>query len=94
MSELEKWNHSEELISENKFLVFTRNGKGLKDCSCSFVLRHKKQFLEVEEKNHYPSVSSTQIRNAYYQNNLYSVKDFIPKGVYVYLSAKVSNFIN
>lgn len=88
LSELHLWYKAKDLISQNKFLVFKRENKGIEDCECPLILQHKDRFVEVGGNSKYHSVSSTLVRNAYYERKLDNVKDYIPKVVYEYLSQK------
>lgn len=88
LSELHLWYKAEELISQNKFLVFKRKNKGIRDCECPLILQYKDRFIEVGGNSKYQGVSSTIVRNVYYERKLDDVKDYIPDVVYEYLSQK------
>lgn len=88
LSELHLWYKSEELVSQNNFLVFKRENKGIEDCECPLILQYKDKFIEVGGNSKYQGISSTIVRNAYYERKLDDVKDYIPNVVYEYLSRK------
>ena len=88
LKELHKWYKAEELLEENKFLVFERTNKKLKDCDCPFILEHKDKFIEIEMEDRTQDISSTIVRKAYKENKLEEIKDIVPEIVYDYLVEK------
>lgn len=83
--ELERWYQADALLSENRFLIIHRN----EDNDCLNVLneKYRKNFTLFKADHKYQNVSSTQIRNAYIENNLESIEDVVPESVYSYLRA-------
>lgn len=81
LKELSRWYNYEKLVSENRFIIMTRDEDmvglpmSLIDYSPNFI------FIDFP----YSDISSTKIREAYLKNDLESVKDYIPNNVYEYL---------
>lgn len=88
LEELHLWYRATKLVKENQFLIFSRNGLGLKDCECPFVLAHKSHFLEMDGKQSNQYISSTKVRQAFLGGRLEEVKEYVPKTVYDYLKKK------
>lgn len=84
VSELHIWENWQEIVVANKFLVVTKDEKSAQ------LPEEVKQFADnfefVERSNVPLSISSVEIRDAYYNDNLDSVKDSIPDNVYKYLT--------
>ena len=70
LSEIKTWYRGDELLAENDFIVLTR-GK-YNDC----------HFLQLEG---FDNISSTQVRDAYLNNDLESIKNYVPVNVFEYL---------
>ena len=84
VSEFYIWQNWQHIVAENKFLVLTKDKENVQ------LPEEVKQFannFEFLEWNNGPdSVSSTEIREAYCNNNLNSVKCSLPNNVYEYLT--------
>ncbi len=83
--EFHKWYRSEELVSNNKFLICTRAGQHILDVATDLVRAHIGNFTEVAMPEAMQKISATQVRRAALDNDLDSVKDMIPKLVYDFL---------
>lgn len=80
---LNKWYKFEELLSSYNFIVFNRNHK------CKFpksLKAYKQKFTEFVLEDCYQSISSTQVRNAWFTNNLESIHNIVPLPVYNFLN--------
>ena len=75
LSKVKTWYRGDELLAENEFIVLTR-GKHSDNENLRF------HFLQLEG---FDNISSTQIRDAYLNNNLESIKDYVPTNVFEYL---------
>ena len=84
VSELHIWENWQEVVAANKFLVLTKDEKSTQ------LPEEVKQFADnfefLEWSNAPLSASSAEICDAYYNDNLDSVKDSIPVNVYKYLA--------
>ena len=89
--ELHKWYKADELVSQNRFLVFTR-GEKLSDVMDEFTNKYADRFREVPEDEKYFEMSSTNVRNALKSGNLDSIKDMVPALVYEYLKGENNGF--
>lgn len=91
VGELDKWYKSEQLISENKFLIIDRDNNKLEDVIVSSPLASKYQdnFISITNDK-FNFVSSTIIRQAYVDNTLEQYKQYLPKNIYQYLSQNKS----
>ena len=76
VGELDKWYKSEQLISENKFLIIDRDNNKLEDVIVSSPLTSKYQnnFISITNDK-FNFVSSTIIRQAYVDNTLEQYRD-------------------
>lgn len=81
LKELPRWYNCEKLVSENKFIIMTRDKS--RDTFPLELLPHADnfEFLDFD----YPDISSTKIREAYLPGQLDTVREFIPQNVYKYL---------
>lgn len=75
LSKIKTWYRGDELLAENEFIVLTR-GKHSDNTKLRF------HFLQLEGLD---NISSTQIRDAYLNNDLESVKNYVPVNVFEYL---------
>lgn len=81
LKELPRWYNYEKLVSENRFIIMTRDKDmvglpmNLIDYSPNF------NFMDFP----YPDISSTKIREAHLSGQLDTVREFIPRNVYKYL---------
>lgn len=83
VGELHIWYKGEQLISENRYLIISRDGCEL-DTETYAIKKYPDRFTLIPNDD-YCSVSSTEIREAYISKNLDSVRDSIPDTVYEYL---------
>lgn len=83
LCELHTWYKGQELIKDNKFLVITRNNENGQ--LADEVKQFADHFEYLKGNNASQTISSTQIRDAYLNGDLDSVKKMIPKNVYKYL---------
>ena len=81
LKELPRWYKYEQLISENRFIIMTRDKS--RDTFPLELLPYADnfEFLDFD----YPDISSTKIREAYLSRQLDTVREFIPHNVYKYL---------
>lgn len=79
--EIHRWYKAEEVVRDNRFLVITRNNDNGK--LHESLMQYNGNFRYIEGP--YQEVSSTQIREAYVNNQLGSVKDYVPECVFEYL---------
>ena len=91
LKELQKWYKAEELLEENKFLLFARYNKKLKDCDCPFIEKYSDSFIEVKLEDRTQDISSTVVRKAFKENKLEEIKGIVPELVYDYLVEKRKN---
>ena len=90
LDELHLWYRADELIAQNYFLIVQRDGKTINDCLDPFVLQYRDRFLALDSKKEYQNISSTKVREAYQNNRLESIKQYVPAVVYEYLCQKES----
>lgn len=81
LKELPRWYKYDELVSENKFIIMTRDKS--RDTFPLELLPYADNFEFLDFG--YPDISSTKIREAYLSGQLDTVKEFIPQNVYEYL---------
>lgn len=91
LPELEKWYRINDILSENKILLFDRGEDTLDSLNIPFLKSYRDRFIEFNSNNNLKYVSSSNVRDAFYNNKLDNVKDAIPIEVYNYLLSK-SNF--
>lgn len=89
LEELEKWYKSDKLVSENKFLVFSRNNKSLSNCKNEFILKYLDRFIEITNRLDLQDISSTDVRHYYFNNEIDKIKDLVTEPVYNYLKGRV-----
>ena len=88
LEELEKWYKSDKLVSENKFLVFSRNNKSLYNCKNEFILKYLDRFIEIANKLDLQDISSTTVRYYYFNNEIDKLRDLVTEPVYNYLKGQ------
>lgn len=83
LNDLHNWFNAENLVKENKFLIFTRGDGGheLPD----FCKAYESNFTFIDFP--YADISSTTIRGAYLNGQLDYVRTDIPDNVYKYLKS-------
>lgn len=81
LDELVYWNHYEDLIRENKFLVFTRYKNHLDLPSCLSRFHHNFYYVDCFNDS---TISSTKVRNLYHGGLIDKIKDLVPENVYQY----------
>lgn len=81
LKELPRWYNYEKLISENKFIIMTRD-KDMVGLPMSLI-DYSPNFIFIDFP--YSDISSTKIREAYLSGQLDTVREFIPRNVYEYL---------
>ena len=81
LKELSRWYKSDQLISENHFIVMTRDRMSETFPLSLLPYADNFEFLEFD----YPDISSTKIRESYLSGQLDTVRKFIPRNVYKYL---------
>lgn len=81
LKELPRWYKYEELVSENRFIIMTRDKS--RDTFPLELLPYADnfEFLDFD----YSDISSTKIREAHLSGQLDTVREFIPRNVYEYL---------
>lgn len=84
LEELHTWYNGHELIENNKFIVITRSKQ--RGILSDEVKQFADHFEYLKGNNVLQNVSSTQVREAYLNDNLESVKKIIPPNVYKYLA--------
>lgn len=84
VSELHTWYEGVKLVEQNKFLVVTRNNE--KGKLADEIKQFADHFEYIKGGKVLQDVSSTKVRNAYFNDDLASVKKIIPANVYQYLS--------
>lgn len=84
--ELHKWYFSEELMSENYFLICTRGNQHIEEVATDEEKKYLSHFTEVEMDVASQEISATQIREAYLDGDLERVRTIIPSEVFEYLS--------
>lgn len=77
------WDNAKKLIKQNKFLIIERNDIDYNENVLNILDKYGKHFMFV--KNQYGNISSTSIRNAFHNNRLDEVKDYLDKTTYNYL---------
>ena len=82
LKELEYWYKGRELITENNFVILSRNGQRNLDW---YDLSFHEHLQNI--KFPYADISSTKVRKAYLNGELDTVKDDIPANVYDYLKS-------
>lgn len=82
--ELESWYRGHELISENNFLIITRNGETLEEKLTIFTKKYKSNFYERKNIN-MQYVSASKVREAIEKKDFKVVKQLVPEYVYEYL---------
>lgn len=83
LSQLKKWYNAEKLVSENDFIIFSRDSDKVE--LPDWLISYKDHF-EIINWNKYNGISSTVVRNAWVNGKLDSVKDLLPESVYNYLN--------
>ena len=84
LDELGKWYKADKLVSENKFIMFTRNKEEFH--VNDFIKPYVNNFVTYTDKmGIYDGVSSTQVRKAYEEDRLEEVRNILPVNVYEYL---------
>lgn len=89
VGELHKWYFSEELMSENKFLICTRENQHIEDVATAEEKKYLEHFTEVEMDVQSQEISATLIREAYNDGKLECVRDIIPDEVFYYLKNQI-----
>lgn len=84
--ELQRWYKSEELVSANRFLVFSR-GEKLEDVMTDFTRKYADHFQSVEADPGYADISATRVREALSNGHLEDIEKLVPAKVYEYLSS-------
>lgn len=83
LNSLNSWNNFKKLIKQNKFLIVERDNIDYNEDVLNILDKYRKHFMFV--KNQYGNISSTSIRNAFHNNRLDEVKDYLDKTTYNYL---------
>lgn len=83
LNSLPLWDNAKKLIKQNTFLIIERDGVVYNKSVLEMLDKYKKHFIFV--KNKYGNISSTCIRNAFHNNRLDEVKDWLDKTTYNYL---------
>lgn len=81
LKELSRWYNYEKLVSENRFIIMTRD-KDMVGLPMSLI-DYSPNFIFIDFP--YPDISSTKIRKAHLSGQLDTVREFIPRNVYKYL---------
>lgn len=79
--ELEYWYKGRELVSENKFLIVTREGKTLSDVMTEYTNQHRQNFTEISNSD-FSNISGTGVRNALATGDYDYLKQAVPDYVY------------
>ncbi len=83
VSELERWYRGHELISENRFLIVTRNGETLEKVMTDYTKMYKRNFYELKNIN-MQNVSASIVREALRKKDYKLVQQLVPEYVYKY----------
>lgn len=84
VSELESWYRGPELISENRFLIITRNEESLEEKMTDYTKKYKSNFYELKNIN-MQYVSASLVRDAIKKKNYKLVQELVPEYVYKYI---------
>ena len=85
LEELSTWYRAEELVKENRFIMFTRNQQQF--FLTDFIRPYADRFTVLEDRmGIYDGISATMVRDAYRENRLEEVKWMLPENVYLYLA--------
>ena len=87
VGELGIWYRGEELISQNRFIVFER-GATSKEVMNDMTRRYAANFTFVKEDDKYVAISATEVRKAMVEDNLPSIRDSVPEDVYEFLTGQ------
>jgi nicotinate (nicotinamide) nucleotide adenylyltransferase len=82
LCELDKWYNNEKLVSENKFMITTRNNT--KGTLPNSLIKYSDNFTYKEGL--FQDVSSTYVREQYTLGKANTLKDMLPLPVYEYLT--------
>jgi nicotinate (nicotinamide) nucleotide adenylyltransferase len=87
VGELGTWYKGEELVSQNKFIIFER-GATADDVMDDLTRKYKDNFTFVKEDPKYVDISATDVRNALSEGDLVKVRALVPDEVYEFLADK------
>lgn len=82
--ELETWYRGQELISENHFLIITRNGENLKEKLTDYTKKYETNFYEIKNIN-MQYLSASKVREAMHENDIRAIKEAVPDYVYKHI---------
>ena len=85
--EIPKWYKSNELLKEAKIILFERGGVEL-DLTHSFYKDKFDKIIKMNISNEFLEISSTKVREAFYNNKLEDVKYMIPTSTYELLQRR------
>ena len=88
LDELDRWYNADRLFTENKVLVFERNGENLESMMTDFIRERRDNFIAAPMQDFYENISSTAVRDAYRNDELSSIREYVPEYVYDFLSDK------
>lgn len=94
LSEISKWYNIEHLLCENRLLVFIRNESEISQLEY-FLLAQYIANKKIKTVNSLCDcgISSTKVRNAFYDNKLETIKDEVPEQVYDYLIKRRNDYV-
>jgi len=81
ISELEFWYRGRELVSDNKFLIITRDGNSLDSVMTEYTRMYRGNFREVKNDT-FSSLSGSLVRKAIENGDRDFVKKSVPEYVY------------
>ena len=89
--EIEKWFNFSELLENVKFILFDRDGKNFDDLASDSLKMYSDRFVIFHQNDEFQNVSSSNIRKAFFNNNLESIKKYVPGDVYIFLEKEKNN---
>ena len=85
VGELSIWYKGEELVSQNRFIIFER-GATADDVMDDLTRKYADNFTFVKEDEKYIDISATEVRNALAKGDMDTVRALVPDEVYEFLS--------
>ena len=87
VGELDTWYKGEELVSQNRFIIFER-GATADDVMDDLTRKYAGNFTFVKEDEKYVDISATEVRNALAEGDMSTVRALVPDEVYEFLITK------
>ncbi len=86
LASMEKWESSQELIKNYKYIVFERENEEIESIfSNNHLIEENKDNFKILESRKHSDISSTKVRDYLKQNNSNKVCDMVSEEVYEYI---------